>query len=299
MLGTMSHRLTLGIDVGGTTIKTGLVDRRGTIEQFGRVATPLGDATAAATVALIVELVERHARLADISAVGLVVPGIVDELDGRVVAAVNLGWAELPLRDLVQGNIALPLFFGQDVRSGALAEATIGDGGHRDGVSVFVPLGTGIAAAIVVDGRPLIAGGWAGEIGQVAVPPTPSRAGIVPLSLENVASASAIARRLGCVDARAAAELVHAGDERAEIVWSDAVDAIADSLAWMTAVVGADRIIVGGGLAESGDLLMTPLAIALDARLGVLRRPALSRARLGDRAGAIGAGVLAHALVTA
>lgn len=292
----MTSTLTLGIDVGGTSIKAAAVDVEGGVHAERRVPTPSDDASGEKTVAIISDLIDDFSRSHRVASVGLVVPGVVDEGSGVVISAVNLGWNNLPLRRLVARSARLPIVFGQDVRAGAYAEAARGAARGRTGVCVFVPIGTGIAAGVIVNGNPLSSGGWAGEIGQIGVAPTPERAGNHPLTLESVASASAIARRIGCADAKAAVELVRGGDEFAIRIWNDAIDAIAESLAWTTSIVGAEVIIIGGGLAEAGSVFLDPLGHSLDARLGALRRPDLVTAAFGDQAAIVGAGLLAHQL---
>jgi glucokinase len=283
----------LGIDVGGTTVKARLVSGGHSVLGEWREPTPTGDATAGDTIALVADLVARASNIAPVDAVGLVVPGIVDELAGIAVHSVNVGWRDVALRSLVEGAIGLPLAFAQDVRAGALAEATSGAAAGVAGPVVFVPVGTGLAAAILIDGAPLVSGGWAGEIGQVVIQHGPHAGARV----EEIASAGGIARRLGLPDARAAAVLVRGGDPAASAVWLEAVDVLADSLAWITAVVAPTTIVVGGGLAESGDLLFDPLARALDARLGIVRRPDVVRAVHGEAAAVIGALHLARAVL--
>ena len=283
----------LGIDVGGTSVKARLVGPDDTVLGEWREATPTGDITAERTVALIAGLVERARATALVDAVGLAIPGIVDETTGSSVHAVNLGWHALPVRDLVAAAIGLPLGFGQDVRVGALAESTSGAAAGVPGTVAFVPVGTGLAAAIVVDGVPLVAGGWAGETGQVVL----AHGAHAGRRVEEIASAGAIARRSGVANARAAAELVRGGDPAASVVWNEAVDVLADSLVWMAAVAAPTMIVVGGGLAEAGALLFDPLNAAVDARIGVMRRPAIVPALHGEAAAVIGATYLARGVL--
>ena len=280
----------LGIDVGGTTVKARLVDGGGETVAEWRERTPSGDHDASQTVALIAALVDRARAAGGVDAVGLAIPGIVDESAGTAVHAVNLGWHDLPVRDLVSAAIGIPLAFGQDVRVGALAESSTGAAAGVPGTIVFVPVGTGLAAATLVDGLPLVAGGWAGEIGQAVI----AHGAHSGLRVEEIASAGAIARRLGVADARSAADLVRGGDPAASVVWNDAVEVLADSLVWLTAVVAPTVIVVGGGLAEAGSLLFDPLDAAVDARIGAMRRPRLVPARHGEAAAVIGATYLAR-----
>lgn len=292
----MGNSHALGIDVGGTSIKAAAIGADGEAWHERRVATPRGDSDGRRTIGLLSRLVAEFTHRLDLTAVGIAVPGIVDETRGVVISAVNLGWDHLPLRDLLAPALDLTLVFGQDVRTGAFAEATRGAAAAQPGVSVFVPIGTGIAAGIIVDGRPLTSGGWAGEIGQIDVAETVERVDLPNRTLEEVASASAIATRLGVVDAREAAALVRSGDSRATRIWMDAISAIAEALAWTTAVTGAETIVVGGGLAGAGSVLIDPLEVQLRARLGVLRMPRLVVAAFGDRAAMVGAGLMARVM---
>lgn len=291
----MSPPLALGIDVGGTSIKTSVVDETGEASGVLRTPTPADDPTGEKTAAAVAELISRQVDRHDVAAIGLAVPGVVNEFTGTVVSAVNLGWTDLPFRRMVEGHLDLPLAFGQDVRTGAFAEASLGAARDR-GVSVFMPIGTGISIGIIVEGVPLSSGGWAGEIGQLPVMTADDRGELRSLerpSLESVASASAIAERIGCATAKDAAELVRQRDPQAVRVWRSAVDALADAIAWTTGVVGAEVVVIGGGLGEAGPLLLDPLSRAVDRRLGVLRRPAILPAVFGDLATTIGAGLLA------
>lgn len=305
----------LGIDVGGTSIKVRLVADDGPVLEEQRVPTPRGDAEATALAELVATLGQRARTVArqhgtDLGAIGLVVPGVVDEGTGRSVLSVNLGWRDVPVRARVEGALratgvdAVPLAFGHDVRAGALAEvhaatpaATPGGPLAIDpatalgrGTVAFVPVGTGLASALVVDGRVVSGGGWAGEIGQVRIRDG-AHAG---LRVEEVASAGAVARRSGSPSAHDAMLRVLDGDAVARRAWDDCVDVLADTLAWLTAVAGCHTLIVGGGLAQSGPILFDPLRSAVADRLTGVRIPELVGARHGDAAGAIGAVLLAR-----
>ncbi|MFJ3384854.1 MULTISPECIES: ROK family protein [unclassified Curtobacterium] len=294
----------LGVDVGGTGIKARLTDAAGTVLAEQRVPTPQGDPTAEQLATTVARLVVSAVRTVQgdgaagttLDAVGVVVPGVVDEAAGRSVLAVNLGWQDVPVREHVRTALAahgvdVPVAFGHDVRAGALAETR--SPALDVGSVAFVPVGTGLASALVVDGTVVSGGGWAGEVGQVRITHGP-HAG---LRVEEIASASAVARRTGTASAHAAMLRVRAGDPAAEAVWTDCVDVLADTLAWISAVAGCHTVVVGGGLAESGPLLFDPLRVAVAERLVGLRVPAVVPARHGDAAGAIGAGLLARDLL--
>jgi glucokinase len=278
----------LGIDVGGTTIKGLRMSPTGAVEAESRVATPSPDPTGERIVDAVARLVGDLGG-PDAAPVGLVVPGIVDEARGIAVWSANVGFRDAPLRDLASARLGVPVAFGQDVRAGALAE--LRSGAARDaGASVaFVPIGTGVAAAFVVDGHILVSGGWAGEIGQ-SVLMSGAHAG---LRVEEVASASATARRAGEPDALAVARRVSVGDPAAVAVWNETVSVLADALAGIVITTAPTTIVIGGGLAHAGGLLLDPLGVELALRLGTLRVPGLVAAQHGDLAAAIGAGYLA------
>jgi glucokinase len=282
----------LGVDVGGTTVKARLVEagRPDRVLWEQRVPTPRDDADARRTTAAVVQLLDAARELGPVDAVGLVVPGIVDDDAGTAVASVNLGWRDVPLRQLLERASSVPVGFGQDVRAGALAEAATGAGAGSPGGLAFVPVGTGLASAFVEHGGALVSGGWAGEIGQVVLTSGP----LAGLRVEDVASAGGLARRAGAEDALTVVGRVRAGDPEATAVWHDLVEVLADCLAWISAVAAPMTLVVGGGLAGAGALLFDPLGRALDERLARSRRPRLVPAAHGDGAAMVGAALLAE-----
>ncbi|MFC5500691.1 ROK family protein [Lysinimonas soli] len=280
----------LGIDIGGTSIKARLADGDDLTLGTWREPTPAQDPSGASTAEVIGAMVERARRTAPLGAVGVVVPGIVDDDAGVCIHSVNLGWHDLPIRDILQRRVDLPMAFGHDVRAGALAESLTGAAAGVVGPVVFIPIGTGVASALIIDGAVISSGGWAGEIGQVILDSGPHAGHRV----EEIASATGIARRAGQPNALAVAELVTAGDAVATAAWDEGIDVLADALAWIDAIVAPEMIVLGGGLAEAGELLTRPLERALVRRLPSTRIPALSRARHGDAAAMIGAGYLAR-----
>ncbi|MBR7825138.1 ROK family protein [Actinospica sp. MGRD01-02] len=297
--------LAAGVDVGGTSIKCVLTAPDGRIVAGLRSPTPrrgadIGERLTDAIATCVATLSEQAPG--PVSAVGLAVPGVVADADGLAMRSENLGWSDLPLRDMVAERLSLPTAFGHDVRVGGLAEARLGSGRTLRSV-VFVPIGTGIAAALILDGRPYSAGGYAGEIGHTDVGHgEPCVCGATGC-LEAIASAAAIARRYTRRSGRpvAGAEevvaLAGAGDSSALTTWNEALDALAGALAWVASVLAPEAVILGGGLAEAGDALMTPVAERLTANLSFQRRPRLLRAALGDRAASLGSALLAHELL--
>jgi glucokinase len=166
---------------------------------------------------------------------------------------------------------------------------------------LFIAIGTGIAAAHVVDGKAFAgAHGAAGEVGHVIVRPGGPPCGCGARGcLESVASASAVGRRyvaLSGIAGVTASDVVAraaAGEELATTVWTEAVEAFADGLLTAQALYDAGIVVLGGGLAEAGEALLAPLRVALDARITFHRMPRIVRAALGDNAGCLGAALLA------
>jgi glucokinase len=295
--------LIAAIDVGGTQMKGGLVNRTASLVFSSREPTPAQagpDAVLKAICAFATALIDQaHNRGEGVRAVSVAVPGIVDEARGVVVSAVNLGWRHLPLRELLEARLNLPVVFGHDVRSGGLAEARLGAArGVND--ALFVPLGTGIAAAIFAGGRLVSGAGYAGELGHLPVDPAgqPCQCGGRGC-LETVSSASAIARRYAqrsgrpVGDAAEVARRMAGGDLDAGAVWSEAVEALASALVVCSTLLAPEVIVIGGGLVQAGEVLLGPLRTALQAGLTVQRRPRLMCAALGDNAGCLGAGLRA------
>lgn len=296
----------LAFDVGGTDIKATLVDKAGVLHSIVRAPAPTSDdGTADAVLARIGRLADGlRASFPEVvpTAAGLIVPGLVDEEAGLGVFSENLGWRNAPLRDRAEQILGLPVSFGHDVRGAGEAEFRLGAAaGYRN--AMVLVIGTGIAAAIFIDGRAYSAGGHAGEIGHSLI------ASDGPLCacgrhgcLEAMASAAAIAREYSRVSgtpvdgAKEVLERAHSGDALAQKVWADAIEALALGLAQSVAILAPEAIIIGGGLAAAGDALFSPLASRLDAILSFHPRPRLIPASIGQDAGLIGAALRARAL---
>lgn len=301
----------LALDVGGTGMKAALVAPDGT--PLHQARRPTGrergpDAVVDAILDFAADLAEEgRTRLGEPpGAAGVAVPGTIDEADGIAVFSANLGWRDVPLRALLTERLGgAPVALGHDVRSGGLAEGRIG-AGRGVGRFVFIALGTGIAGAIGIDGR-IEAGahGYGGEIGHVVVRPGGPECGCGARGcLETLASAAAVSRAWAAAsgdpaaDAADCARAVDTGDRTAEAVWRTAVDALADGIVLCQSLLDPSTVIVGGGLAEAGDTLFTPLRAAVAERITFQRTPALVPAALGDTAACLGVGLLAWDLLS-
>ena len=300
----MSDDVVIALDVGGTGMKCALVRPDGMVHYAERNPTlaARGPEAVTANILDIAAGLAERARADGLVpvAAGVAVPGVVDEDAGIAVWSSNVGFRDVPLRDLVSERLDLPAVLGHDVRVGGVAEARLGAGRDQRHV-LFIAIGTGIAAAHVVDGRAFAgAHGAAGEVGHIIVRPGGRECGCGARGcLESVASASAIGRRYaelsGIAGAAAfdVAARAAAGEALATAVWKDALEALADGLLTAQALYDAGIVVLGGGLAEAGEALLAPLRVALAGRITFHRLPLLTRAALGDNAGCLGAALLA------
>ena len=291
--------LVAAVDLGGTRTKAALVD--GDLGVVVRLVEPTPPDLAldiGGTVASVVSRLAASGSGMRVVGCGVVVPGVVDDTTGVGIVSVNHGWRDLPIRSRVVEAVGVPTVVGHDVRAGLVAEARIGAAaGARH--ALFLPVGTGIAAALMVDGHVLSGGGWAGELGHVSIDPHGPRCPCGGTGcLEVVASAAAVGREYAArtgelVDAREVARRVVESDAVAVAVWDRAVSALARAIVATVTLTGIDLVLVGGGLAQSGETLLAPLRERVEA-LRTFQRPArIVPPALADWAGCLGAACLA------
>jgi glucokinase len=322
--------VSFGVDIGGTKVLGVALDEADRVVHEARVPTPRGlPGTPGAPVSAIADAVADVVRelgrpiskgaLRSGVPLGVGLPGLV-ERDGRLRFAPNLpAVSGADVSAAIRARVrAGRVFVGNDATLAVLAELRAG---AARGVlhGFMVTLGTGIGGGIVADGRVLVgAHGFGGEVGHMVVDPTgpPCPCGQRGCwerfasggGLGRLAREAALAGRLAQVVALAGGdpELVRGEDVTASALGGDPEAlAVMDELGWwvalglanLTAVLDPSRIVVGGGLAEAGEALMAPTRRAF-ARLlvGGGRRPEVEivAASLGERAGAVGAAMLAR-----
>jgi len=296
------------VDVGGTGIKAALCDRDCAVLATASRPTPAAEgvpAVLAAICDIIDELSGRaEQRRLSVAGIGLILPGVVDPAAGLVRYSANLPWRDLPIAEQIRRRVGRPVAIEHDVRAAGLAEARLG--AARDVPdALFLGIGTGIAAASIVGGRPVAgSGGLAGEIGHLPVvaggePCGCGRRGCA----ERYASAAAISRRYQARTGRPASaaeviELAATGDPAAGGVFDEALAALSQLLIGCVLLLDPELIVLGGGLALAGDALLDPLAdrlrtgLAWRAATGRPAAPPLRTARFGDQAGRIGAALV-------
>jgi glucokinase len=300
----VSDPVVVALDVGGTGMKCALVRPDGAVHHEERHPTRAerGPAAVTETILGVAGSLAGRARADGLTpiAAGIAVPGVVDEINGVAVWSANVGFRDVPLKELAEQRLDLPAALGHDVRVGALAEARLGAGRGQRHV-LFVAIGTGIAGGLVIDGRGCPgAHGAAGELGHVVVRPGGAPCGCgLRGCLEAEASAKSVGRKYAELSGEPGATAFDVatraarGEELARRVWQDAVEALADGLLTAQALYDVSVVVLGGGLAEAGDDLLLPVRAAVAGRVTFHRSPEIVRAELGDAAGCLGAALLA------
>jgi glucokinase len=286
----------IGIDAGGTEIKAGLL-QGGEILESERFPTGRESGAYHAQEQVLLAAETMHKKFPQAQAIGLVVPGVVDADAGIARYSENIGWRDVHFGKMIHDMTGLPVGFGHDVRAGGIAESIYGASkGHAN--SLFMPIGTGIAGAMIMDGR-LFDDPYAGEIGHLNVGSAYGCNCGSHGCLETVATGPSITRIYNERSGRAiggSQEVLTAaksGDAVAQEVWAEATQAIGIALMAYLNIVAPELIVIGGGLSRAGADLIDPIVSYIDAHLTFQRKPNICVAALGDSAGMIGAGILA------
>ncbi len=296
----------VGVDVGGTKIAAGLVDAAGRVAERVEVPTPASAWELERAVVAVVERVRDGQQVP----VGVATAGVVHPGTG-VVTGVNVPWAGHPLRDRLTQLLGVPVVLENDANAAAWAEYRFGAG--RDaGSLVLLTLGTGLGAGFVLGGR-LHGGarGLAAEVGHVCLVPggRPCPCGLYGC-WERYTSGSALAADVAALDpapvwvprdraavGRAVLAAARGGDPVAAGLLREQGRRLGQGLAVLTSLLDPDVVVVGGGLAAVGDLLLDPardaLAEAMSPALGG-ELPGVVAAELGPDAGVVGAADLAR-----
>ena len=311
----------VGIDVGGTNLKAGLVDRSGRLLAAAR--RPLDFQGPAAFAAALAELTAEASDrggvpLSDVDAVGIGLPGAV--AGGEVLFTTNIPLEHVPLAEMLRQRLHLPVLLGNDADCAAVGEYFRGAGRGLTDFAV-VTLGTGVGAGVILGGR-LRGGEASSEAGHMV-----THAGGLPCPCgrrgcwEQYASATALvrmtraamarhpesllcrlAKERGGVDGRTPFLAAEAGDAAALEVCRRYVEELAEGTASLINLLRPEAVAFGGGVAGAPEaLLLAPLrerVAALSYSRHGGRAARLVRAELGNDAGIIGAALLSRATST-
>lgn len=309
--------LTIGVDVGGTKIAAGLVDESGQIVARERRESPASDS--AAIEDTIAELVRQVGAGVEVAGVGVAAAGFVSADQSTVLFAPNLAWRNEPLRAELEARTGLRVVVENDANAAAWGEFAFGAATEVNDM-LMVTVGTGVGGGIVLDGQLFRGGtGVAAEVGHLCVVPEgrPCHCGSVGC-WEQYASGSALvrmAREQAVADPEAAATLIDAAGAPELISGPAITDAavqgdrfacrqleqlgywLGTGIASLVAVLDPTMVVVGGGVAQAGPLLLEPTQRRLRAQLtGRGHRPdvMLVAASLTNDAGIIGAADLSR-----
>jgi glucokinase len=286
----------LGLDLGGTNIKSAVIssdgDDRSVITEDS-VDTGASDGPEGVAANLV-----RVGRAAlaecDIETVGLGVPGHFDRDTGQVLLFPNLPgpWTGFPLRERVQAGLDRETWMVNDARAFTLAEGLLGSGRGFKTVAC-ITLGTGVGGGLMIDGK-LHRGafGVAGELGHQTILPDGPLCGCGNRGcVEALVRADVLAADAGRATASDVFEGARQGDDRCITAVTRMAGFLGIGLANVVTLFGPDRIVVGGGIAEAGDLVMKPIEAAVKSRVTLVPTDQIQivDAAFGRFAGAVGA----------
>jgi glucokinase len=308
-----------GIDLGGTTIGGVLADAQGNIVQETSIPTE-SYAGPPAVLDRIVGLVETLSAAAGArpAGVGIGCPGLVDVARGVTRFFPNLPtqWRDVPVAEVLKRKLGCPVSLLNDVRTATLGELVFGHGRNVETMAFF-SLGTGIGGGLVIDGKlrlgPL---GAAGELGHQTIVPNGPLCGCGNRGcLEALASGPAIAGEgvrlmlagqapqlfeivagnAALVTPRTIAQAAQAGDAGAREAIGRAAEYLGIGAANVVTCLHPQLIVLGGGIAELGDLLLLPVRRVIAERVGMFPPDdvRVERSLLGSAAGSLGAVALA------
>jgi len=312
-----TEQLTVGIDVGGTNIRAGVVDSHGVIIDTVEAPTPGSEqALETALARAVTELRGRHW----ITAVGLAVAGFVTPDNATVLFAPHLPWLRAPVSRRMSERLALPVVLEHDANAAAWAEHRFGAaGGGR--VVLLVAIGTGIGAVLLIDGV-LFRGahGVAPELGHLRMVPGGracpcgkhgcwerycSGTGLAATALEMLAAdparssvlGRAVAAEPGSLTGRTVMRAARDGDQLAVAAVAELARWLGEGLAVASDIYDPDLIVVGGGVGAAAPQFLDDAREHYAARVtGAGHRPLarIRTAQMGTTAGLVGAADLAR-----
>jgi glucokinase len=315
----MAGSRVIAVDLGGTKLLAGVVDEEGVVVKRTVRPTPTGSQEE-----LLGELAGAIRELIDdaCGAIGVGLPSTIDQREGRAVNSVNIPLAGIDFRDHLTSAFGLPAAIENDANAAALAEHRLG-AGRGSSHMVMLTLGTGIGGGLILDGK-LYRGavGAAGELGHMTVdldgPPCqgtcPGRGHLEALASGTAADHLAAERAranpdgdLGraaaegkVVDARLAVDLAAAGPGDARDVLERVGFVLGTGIASYVNIFNPEVVVLGGGFARAGDLLLEPARKVVAERALPPGRDLVRivPALLGPEAGLIGAGIVGFEALT-
>lgn len=303
--------LTIGIDFGGTTVKIAVVQKSQILDHAPPIATQDFEDSGELIDAMVRAVEDLRVRHSNITAIGVGMPGFVNFEKGMVYGLTNVkNWENVPLKTILSEKIGLPVVVDNDANCMAFAEWKCGAGQGFEHV-VFVSLGTGVGGAVIANGQ-MIRGAMhgAGEIGQTSID-YQGRAGhygnlgaleeyvgnreIATAAYEAYVAAGIRKSIEDCTPAALAAA-AHAGDPIALLQWDLVARMLATAAMNFCWLLNPQAIVIGGGVARSGELLFKPFSRYLASQLSgpFIDHLSVLPADFGHEAGIIGAAAMAR-----
>ncbi len=305
-----SDKTSIGIDFGGTSVKLGVC--RG--DELLVTDEPIPTTQFHGPAALIGEMASRVAKLQKtypaICAIGVGVPGLVDFDHGFVHELTNVpGWKHVPLKTILGEKTGLPVLVENDANAMTYAEFRHGAARGLKNV-IGMTLGTGIGGGLVLDGKMFRGSGFvAGEIGQMSIDYNGKAGHYGNLgALEKYTgnqqiaehavlrySEAGIEKDIADCTPKKIADAAQAGDDIARQIWGEVADWLGTAISSIAWLLNPDAFVIGGGVAQAGDLIFTPLKNKVQSMLStvVWERLQILPARFSNEAGIIGNAALA------
>ncbi|HOQ68187.1 MAG TPA: ROK family protein [Candidatus Atribacteria bacterium] len=307
----------LGIDLGGTNTKVALVNEEGMVLERSIIPTRAVRKAEEVVKDIASEAMKLRKRFEErgfrVQAAGIGIPGLIDWEKGICLLLPNFPnkWKEIPIREWLEEELSLPVAVINDVRAITLAEKRFGAGKEVQSL-VMVAIGTGIGGGVVLNGDLYIGkDGAAGEFGHLTVEPNGLRCGCGSWGcLEAYSSGPAMVAQalralvhqsdtlirdmvdndLSRVSPKIVAEAAQKGDAIAVEIIERAGSYIGQALSCICVVVNPEMVVIGGGVAQAGELLFKSIEQSLRERLYIIPVDTIQivPAQLGMDAGAIG-----------
>lgn len=311
----------IGIDVGGTNVKIALVDDKGKIIYSNTVPTyaKMGYEYTVNNIKQAIKdlMKETNTTPKDIEGIGFDLPGQVDYKTGIVKRITNLpGWVDIPIAKMIEDEFHIPTKIDNDVRCAALGELKFGAGKGCENF-VCITVGTGIGSGIVINGKIVRgAANAAGEIGHIKLQMTDgpicgcgdtgcleafaSGPAIVAMAQDYIKGGKSTkfremaAAEGGEITPYMVAKAAEEGDAVAKRIFEIIGEYIGIGLSSVINLLNPEKVIIGGGVAESGDLLLDPIRRTIKERAMTVAGSSVEivPAQLGNSAGVIGASLL-------
>ncbi len=313
----------IGVDLGGTNTRLGLIDDRGNVSERRNILTGYYKTKDRLLDALSLEIkmaIENSGLTKDkVLGLGIGIPGLIDHVKGIARKVTNIpGWEEVPLKEMMEKRLGIVTFIDNDVNAMALGEYMFGAGRNAENL-ICITLGTGVGGGIIINGN-LYRGSTlsAGEIGHLSIEEDGPRCicggfgclerfvgnrFIVESTVRKIKEGRVtkidelVQRQLRKVTPEIINKAVQAGDRLAIEIWEEVGRHIGAALASVINLLDPDRIVIGGGVAQAGKVLFDVIKKTVRERAMPIpgENTKIVPAELGEDAGIIGASALVRA----